>query len=498
MLAPSFAKYEINRTKWGFQHAVSAQKKIFLELIAKGRKTKFGEEHRFEHIKNHQDYKLEVPVRDYEGIKNYIEEIKSGKENILWPGIPVYFAKTSGTTSGVKFIPITRDSISNHIFTARLALLQYIYYTGKPAFTDGKLIFLSGSPELETKGEIKTGRLSGIVNHHIPAYLRTNQLPSYRTNSIEDWPRKLDQIVEETITQDMRLISGIPPWLQMYFDSLTEKTGKKIKDVFPNFQLLVHGGVNFAPYKDKLLASIGGEVDLLETYPASEGFIAFQDYNADEGLLLNTDAGIFYEFIPATEIFDSHPTRLSLEEIKTGENYAIILSTNAGLWAYNLGDTIKFLSVDPYRIVVTGRIKQFISAFGEHVIAEEVETAIQEAAAESHALIREFTVAPKMKIDTELPAHEWFIEFDRSPYDRSLFASRLNMIMQKKNIYYADLQKGKILQPLIIHTLKPGSFHAYMNSIGKLGGQNKVPHLSNDRNIVEYFINNAMTENGIA
>ena len=347
------------------------------------------------------------------------------------------------------------------------------------------MIFLSGSPELETKGKVRTGRLSGIVNHHIPGYLRTNQLPSWRTNIIENWERKLDQIVEETIDQNMTLISGIPPWVQMYFDSIISKRNKPIKEVFPNFQILVHGGVNFAPYKDKIIQSIGAEIDMLETYPASEGFIAFQDYRTKEGLLLNTDSGIFFEFVPASEIGNPNPTRLTLEDVEIGVNYALILSTNAGLWAYNIGDTIKFVNIDPYRIVVTGRTKHYLSAFGEHVIAEEVESAIQEAAQEARCFINEFTVAPKMKTDTELPAHDWYIEFDHLPLDLPNFKIRLNEIMMKKNIYYADLQKGNILQPLIVNIVPKGGFNEYMKSIGKLGGQNKVPHLANDRNIVD-------------
>jgi hypothetical protein len=355
--------------------------------------------------------------------------------------------------------------------------------TGNTAFADGKLIFLSGSPELERIGGIPTGRLSGIVNHHVPKYLRSNQLPSYETNCIEDWETKLDKIVEETINQEMSLISGIPPWVQMYFDRLQEKSGKKIKDLFPQFSVLVHGGVNFEPYKAKLFESIGQKIHAIETFPASEGFFAFQDTQTEEGLLLNTNSGIFFEFIPASEIFNENPTRLSLHNVKVGENYALIINNNAGLWSYNLGDTIKFVSTDPYRLVVTGRIKHFISAFGEHVIGEEVEQSLLKAAERNNVRITEFTVAPFIQQGEGKSYHEWFIEFENRPDNIEPFAQQVNDNLRQKNIYYDDLIRGNILQPLKITVVRKNGFIDYMKSIGKLGGQNKVPRLSNDRTI---------------
>ncbi len=377
--------------------AVEDQEAIFKDLLKNVVSTEFGKDHDLKNVQAYQDFIQAVPIRDYEALKLYIEKIKAGKHNILWKGQPIYFAKTSGTTSGVKYIPITKQSIHNHIDTARNALLCYMAETGNAQFANGKMIFLSGSPVLERVGGIPTGRLSGIVNHHIPKYLRSNQLPSYETNCIEDWETKLDKIVEETIHQNMTLISGIPPWMQMYFDRLIEKTGKKIKDIFPNLSVLVHGGVNFEPYKAKLLNSVGCDISTVETFPASEGFFAFQDSQHAEGLLLNARSGIFFEFIPANEIFNEHPNRLSLKDVKIGENYALIINSNAGLWGYNIGDTVKFVSTNPYRIVVTGRIKHFISAFGEHVIGEEVEYSLMKAAAEEGIHIVEFTVAPMIE-----------------------------------------------------------------------------------------------------
>ena len=484
-LAKPFAGYVYKQIRKGMETALDDQQSIFEYLIKAGAKTDFGKEHGFSDIKSYQDFIRQVPLRDYEAFKPYIEKIKQGKYNVLWKGQPIYFAKTSGTTSGVKYIPISKDSISNHINTARNALLCYMSETGNTKFADGKLIFLSGSPTLERVGGVPTGRLSGIVNHHIPNYLRSNQMPSYETNCLEEWEEKLDKIVEETLHQRMTLISGIPPWVQMYFDRLTQKSGKKIGELFPDFSVMVQGGVNFEPYKAKLFESIGRKVDCVELFPASEGFFAFQDSQGAEGLLLNTNSGIFFEFVPAAEIFSSNPTRLSLKDIKVGENYALIVNNNAGLWGYNIGDTVKFVSTAPYRIVVTGRTKHFISAFGEHVIGEEVEAALMATALAFNAQVTEFTVAPVIAKEQGKSFHEWMIEFENPPADLVAFSKELDDQLRTKNVYYDDLVRGNILEPLHISIVKKNGFIDYMKSIGKLGGQNKVPRLSNDRLLAE-------------
>lgn len=464
---------------------MSDQEAILANLLKVGAKTEFGKEHKLAEVKTYAEFKQAVPLRDYELLKPYIEKIKEGKHNILWKGLPIYFAKTSGTTSGAKYIPITKDSIPNHINTARNALLCYMAETGNYKFANGKMIFLSGSPELERIGGVPTGRLSGIVNHHVPRYLRTNQLPSYTTNCIEEWEEKLDRIVEETIAQHMSLISGIPPWMQMYFDRLEEKSGKKIGELFPDFSVMVQGGVNFEPYKKKLYESIGRNVDCIELFPASEGFFAFQDSQEAPGLLLNTNSGIFYEFVPAGEIFNEKPTRLSLADVKVGENYALIINSNAGLWGYNIGDTVKFVSKEPYRLIVSGRIKHFISAFGEHVIGEEVESALLETMKQCPASVTEFTVAPFVAQDAGKSYHEWFIEFEEAPADMDTFSKKLDDTMRQKNVYYDDLIAGNILSQLKITPVSKHGFINYMKRIGKLGGQNKVARLSNDRKIAE-------------
>ncbi|PQJ11927.1 hypothetical protein CJD36_009035 [Flavipsychrobacter stenotrophus] len=485
-LARPYASIVHSRVRKSMLTAVADQERILQYLLKTAAGTVFGKEHNFEQVKNYVDFKSAVPIRDYEAFIPYIDQIKSGGLNILWKGKPIYFAKTSGTTSGAKYIPISKESIHFHINGARNALLCYMAETGNTSFADGKMIFLSGSPEMERVGGIPTGRLSGIVNHFVPRYLRSNQMPTFETNCIEDWETKLDKIVNETMTENMTLISGIPPWMQMYFDWLSERNeGKKIKELFPQLQVIVHGGVNFEPYKARLLDSLGGHVDMIETFPASEGFFAFQDVPGKEGLLLNTDAGMFFEFIPANEIGNENPTRLSLGEVKVGENYALIVTSNAGLWAYNIGDTVRFISTDPYRLVVTGRVKHFISAFGEHVIGEEVEHAIMQAANQFSVHITEFTIAPMIQVAEGKPYHEWFVEFEQAPADLESFAMAVNDNLRQKNIYYDDLINGNILQTLKIRPMKKNAFIDYMRSIGKLGGQNKVPRLGNDRKLAD-------------
>lgn len=486
-LSKPFAAWVVKGLNKWKRDAVKAQDETFKYLIANASHTVFGKDHHFSVIKDYADFKANVPIRDYEDLRLYIDRVVAGESDILWKGKPQYFAKTSGTTSGVKYIPISKESMPEHIKAARNALLTYIHETGKADFVNGKMIFLQGSPILTKKNGINVGRLSGIVAHLVPAYLQKNRLPSYETNCIEDWEEKVDAIVTETIHQDMTLISGIPPWVQMYFDRLTEKSdGKRIKDIFKNFSLFVYGGVNYEPYRAKIEASIGKKIDAIETYPASEGFIAYQDSQKDKSLLLLAKAGIFYEFIPADEYYNENPTRLSLADIELDKNYALILNTSAGLWGYSIGDTVKFVSKNPYKILVTGRIKHFISAFGEHVIGEEVEQAILAVANAEGIEITEFTVAPQVNPPAgELPYHEWFVEFANEPKDLKAFSEKVDLALQKKNIYYFDLIEGKILQQLIIRSLQKDAFVNYMRAEGKLGGQNKVPRLSNDRKLAE-------------
>jgi hypothetical protein len=483
VLAKPFAKRIYKKTQKWATHPIEAQKRVFQELISEGTKTQFGKDHDFVSINNHEDFVKRVPVRDYEGLKPYVEKVVAGEKDVLWKGKPLYFAKTSGTTSGAKYIPITKESMPTHIEAARNAILMYIHETGNSKFVDGKMIFLQGSPILKEQNGIQIGRLSGIVAHYVPKYLQKNRLPSWETNCIEDWETKVDKIVEETLPENMTVISGIPSWVQMYFEKIQEKTGKKVGEVFKNFNLFIFGGVNYEPYRAKFENLIGRKVDSIELYPASEGFFAFQDKQDEKGMLLQLNSGIFYEFIKADEFFENNPKRITIKDVEVGVNYVMIISTNAGLWAYNIGDTVAFTSTKPYRVIVSGRIKHFISAFGEHVIGKEVEQAIQEATANTNIRISEFTVAPQINPKEGLPYHEWFIEFENEPENLSDFAKKIDESLQKQNAYYFDLIKGKVLQPLKITKVKTGGFQEYMKSVGKLGGQNKLPRLANDRKI---------------
>lgn len=483
--AKLFAKKINSDTQKWAQNPVETQQKVFASLIAKAAKTKFGEDHDFASIKTHADFTGKVPVRDYEELKPYVDKVVKGEEDILWPGKPVYFAKTSGTTSGAKYIPLTKESMPFHIKAARNAILSYIHETGNAGFVDGKMIFLQGSPILDEKNGIKLGRLSGIVAHYVPAYLQKNRMPSWETNIIEDWETKVDAIVEETYNEDMAVISGIPSWVQMYFEKLQQKQGKKVGDIFRNFNLFIYGGVNFEPYRAKFENLIGRRVDSIELFPASEGFFAYQDSQKDKGMLLLLNAGIFYEFIKSDDFFTNDPKRHTIGEVEMGINYVLIISTNAGLWAYNIGDTVQFTSLKPYRVIVTGRIKHYISAFGEHVIGKEVESALNEAMTGTDISINEFTVAPQINPNEGLPYHEWFIEFEKEPADMQNFAHKIDDAMRKQNVYYDDLIAGNVLRKLVITKIAKNGFHDYMKSIGKLGGQNKLPRLSNDRKIAD-------------
>ena len=485
LLSLPFARQIVKKNSKWKKNAVKVQNRLLLSLINQAKNTKFGKDHNFSEISNYSDWKKNIPVRDYEELKIYVQQIIEGEKDVLWPGKPLYFCKTSGTTSGTKYIPISKESMPHHITAARDAILNYIAETKNTSIVNGKMIFLQGSPELSKTGDILTGRLSGIVAHHTPSYLKKNQLPSYETNCIEDWENKVDKILEETLSENMSLISGIPPWVQMYFEKLQNRTGELIKDIFPKFDLFIYGGVNYEPYRQTFEKLIGKKVDGIELYPASEGFIAYQDSQTEKGMLLCVNHGIFYEFIPSEEFFNKNPTRISLADVEIGVNYVIILNTDAGLWGYNIGDTIKFVSIDPYRIVVSGRIKHFTSAFGEHVIAEEVEKSLQETITKIPAQVNEFHVAPQVKPESGLPYHQWLIEFEKEPENMADFSELIDNTLQKHNSYYKDLISGGILKPLLITKINKNGFRDYMKSIGKLGGQNKVPRLANDRKIAD-------------
>ena len=485
--AKIFAKIIHRKTQKWVQNPIETQQKVFQNLIASADFTQFGKDHNFSRIKSFEDFARQVPIRDYEELRPYVDRVVKGEEDILWKGKPIYFAKTSGTTSGAKFIPLTKESMPFHIEAARNAILNYIHETGKTNFVDGKMIFLQGSPILEEKNGINLGRLSGIVAHFVPKYLQKNRMPSWETNCIEDWETKVDAIVEETFDENMTVISGIPSWVQMYFEKLEQKGNKSVGAIFKNFNLFIYGGVNYEPYRAKFENLIGRKVHSIELFPASEGFFAYQDSQKDKGMLLLLNSGIFYEFVKSEEFFTENPKRYTIGEVELHVNYVLIISTNAGLWAYNIGDTVQFTSLKPYRVIVSGRIKHYISAFGEHVIGKEVECALKEAMENSNIRVNEFTVAPQIAPNSGLPYHEWFIEFENEPENLSAFALKIDNEMRKQNSYYDDLIVGKVLKTLVISKVSKNGFQDYMKSIGKLGGQNKIPRLSNDRKIADFL-----------
>lgn len=486
-IALIWAKKHVKQTETFKQNAAEDQEKLLISLVKTAEKTLFGREHQFENIKTVADFRKNVGIADYEDLKLYIEKVKKGQRNILWTDTPLYFAKTSGTTSGSKYIPISKEGMPYQIAAAQSAIFHYINQKNNSNFVSGKMIFLQGSPELEEINGIQTGRLSGIVAHHIPNYLQKNRLPSLKTNLIEDWETKVDEIVKETEKENMTLISGIPPWLIMYFEKLIERNGKKITELFPNLQLIITGGVNYEPYREKMKELLGKEVDTIQTFPASEGFFAFQDDYQHEGLLLLTNHGIFYEFVPLEAYGKPDAKRLTLKDVELHKDYALILTTNSGLWAYSIGDVVRFISKNPYRIVVSGRTKHFTSAFGEHVIALEVEEAMKATVEKFAAQITEFHLAPQVNPTEGLPYHEWFIEFEKEPENIEDFRKNLDAEMRKRNTYYDDLISGNILKPLIISKLKRNAFQDYAKSEGKLGGQNKIPRLANDRKIGDFL-----------
>lgn len=467
--------------------AIKNQSKIFQQLITKGKLTQFGADHDFKSIKTIQDYQARVQINDYEGLKHYFDQVHSGKMNVLWPGLPKYLAKTSGTTSGTKYIPLTKPSIPNHINSARNALFSYIYHSKSSAIFDGQMLFLSGSPVLTKENGILVGRLSGIVNHEIPSWMTKNKLPNHELNMLEPWEHKIDRLVEDIVSKNLTTISGIPPWIQMFLERVLDFTGKSsIAEVFPNLDLYIHGGVNFKPYKPKIAALIGRDICYIETYPASEGFIAYQDNPDHDELRLICNSGIYYEFVKPSDLGLNNAARLGLEEVRVGEDYAIILTSNAGLWSYLIGDIIEFTSLNPYKIKVTGRVSQFISAFGEHVISSEVDYAMQVALSKHQFELVEYAVAPQVNpIEQDKAYHEWFIEFKNPPHNIAEIAQTISSALESKNTYYKDLIKGNMLACAKISCVRKDGFKDYLISIGKYGEQFKVPRLSNDRKVAD-------------
>jgi hypothetical protein len=482
-----FADLRLKRHLFSAADPATAQRKCFDHLIRCGKKTVFGREHGFDRIKTHADFVREVPIMDYEKLYPYIQRILEGEKDVLWPGRPVALASTSGTSMGpIKYIPVTKASAPAYRKTSRDSVLAYTARTGNAGVLAGKMIFMSQNPERDSVAGIPVAPISGVSMARVPRFFRKNLLPSPRVACIENWDEKMNAILDEAIEQNVTLIGGIPPWLLLFFEHIRQRTGKKVGELFPGLGVLVHGGVNFEPYQSAMEDAIGRPVDFIETYAATEGFIAFQDNVPFPGMLINLMGNLFYEFIPADEMTARNPSRLRLEEVETGQNYGILLTSTAGLWAYDIGDMVTFVSKNPYRLSVAGRSKHFISAFGEHVITEQVESALVEVLALMRLEVNDFTVSPCMKpLDGGLGYHEWFIEFKASPEKIDHFSAELDARMRQKNMIYDDLVSRKAIRPLKVRPVRRHGFKDYMDAIGRLGGQNKVPRLLNDRRVAD-------------
>ncbi|MDC0189260.1 GH3 auxin-responsive promoter family protein [Flavobacteriales bacterium] len=469
--------------------ALENQKTIFKHILSNGHGSKFTQDFGITRGSTYDHFVRRVPLMVYEDFKKYIDLISFGKKNVLTKGRPSYFAITSGTTSGTKYIPLTREMMNMQTKATKELLLLYAYQRGYYNISGAGMMFVQGTPKLNYFNKVPYGKLSGIAAHHVPFYLKKNRFPSMKTNCIQPWDKKIKMIVKETLNKDLRILGGIPPWVMTYFKEVLSETGaNKIKEVFPNLQLYIHGGTSFQSYQ-KSFFDLCGQVDTLEVYPASEGFFAYQDSIEDKSLTLLTNHGVFYEFVRLGDFNkSSNPDRISLEGVELNVDYVMVVSTIAGLWSYNTGDTIRFVSKNPYKIMFSGRASQFCSAFGEHVIEKEVQVALNEALRVCGGGVLEFTVAPR--VSSKNSRHDWFIEFSSAPKNLGVFKELLCKEMGKQNLYYRDLVESGVIETIGLYVVKNGGFAAYMKSIGKFGGQNKCPHLSNNRNVADFLIKN--------
>jgi len=469
--------------------AIKDQSVVLKTILKRGARSLFARDLNLSKKTTYHKFKQNTPITDYEYIKPYVRKISEGKKNVLTQGAPAYFAITSGTTSGTKYIPLTKEMMSFQTQAIKELLLLYAYQANSYIISNVGMMFIQGSPELKYFNQIPYAKLSGIAARHIPFFLKKNRYPSMKTNCISNWSEKISKIVEETHNKDMSIIGGIPPWVLTYFESLLNYTNKKnVLDVFPNLKLYIHGGTCFDSYRDSFL-NFCGNIDTLEVYPASEGFFAYQNILQEQGLLLLTNHGVFYEFIKLEDYKKGGRGRICLEDVVKDVDYVMIVSTIAGLWAYNTGDTVRFVSTKPYKILFSGRESQFCSAFGEHVIEKEVQLALKKTIELVGGSVAEFSVCPCVLERPKLSHHIWFVEFIKKPSNLNLFTKTLNEELENQNIYYKDLIVSGVIGPLKVFCVKKGGFNEYMKSIGKFGGQNKCPHLSNDTKIGDFLTN---------
>lgn len=472
-----YSKYVVQKEYSYHSKASLVQRDLLLRLIRQNETSEYGSKYNFFDIHSIENYKNRLPLILYEDILEEIDRVKSGKQNILTSSPIQYLLMTSGTSAGTKYIPITRSGLKHQINAALKLLCFYAIDKGHADFMSKKMLFLQGSPKLDQSLKIPTGRLSGVVYHHVPQFFQRNRLPKYMTNIIEDWQDKINNIADECLNEDISVFGGIPPWCIQFFELLCEKKkAKNLKEIFPSLAIYIHGGVDFSSYKSALQKILTKDVDMIQTFPASEGFFGIQDKLDREDMLLLLNQGIYYEFIPYEIIDQKNPQTLSLEEIELEKNYELIITNNSGLWRYRMGDLIQFTSISPYRIRVTGRTSQYISAFGEHVIGYEIEQVMNSTIEKFNLQIEDYHVSPNI----EEKRYEWRIEWKGiQPNPIYEIESYLDISLSKLNKYYKDLIKGSIVFQSKIFSMRKNTFSDFRKQEHKEGGQNKVIRLAN-------------------
>ena len=474
-------------------HPISAQREVLQDLVTAGQYTEFGRKYEFSKLFSTKNFKQAIPIHEYSDLKPYVERIMAGEEHVLWNTPINWFAKSSGTTSDKsKFIPVSRESlVDGHYKAAKDILsLYYIHHPHSDLLT-GKGLVIGGSHNINSlHEEAHFGDLSAVLMQNTPFWGNWIRTPDLKIALLDEWENKIEMLAQSTMHENVTSISGVPTWTLVLFQRLLELTGKScIKELWPSLELYMHGGVSFHPYKEQFKKLIGADIHYLEMYNASEGFFAAQDMPGSEGMLLFLDHGIFYEFMPIEEYGKEEPRTIGLKDVEIGQHYAPVISTNGGLWRYLIGDTIQFTSIKPYRIIVSGRLKLFINAFGEELIIDNAERAISETCKITNAVINDYTAGPVYFSDEGNGAHQWLIEFEKEPSDIQLFARTLDEELKKLNSdYEAKRHKDIALRSPMINVLPQGHFNKWLKQKNKLGGQHKVPRLSNDRVILEEVI----------
>jgi hypothetical protein len=488
-------KKRIHQIELFMKYPVEVQSELFQKLVDEAALTKFGLEHKFSEIKSLKDFKNKVPIRNYEQFKPYIDLLREGEQNVLWPSKLKWFAKSSGTTDArSKFIPVSKEALEECHYKGGKDLLA-LYYSQKPnaKIYDGKTLVMGGSSKINSFNEEGyTGDLSAIIIRNLPIWVELKRTPSRDIALMDNWEEKIEAMAKVTMEEDVSNIAGVPSWTLVLLKRILEIKGTdNIKDVWPNLELFMHGGVSFKPYKAQFEKIIrGGEMHYIDTYNASEGFFGIQDRLGSDDLLLMLDYGIFYEFMPMSEYGSKNPRTVGLNEVEIGENYALIISTNGGLWRYLVGDTVKFTSKYPFRVQVSGRTKHYINAFGEELMVENSDFAVTKAAQKTGALVLDYTAAPIFMGDDARGAHEWAIEFEQEPHCIDTFTKELDSALKSVNTDYEAKRSFDLnLKSPVVRVLPKGTFYSWLKQNGKLGGQHKVPRLSNERKLLEEVLN---------